>query len=369
MTGSNMFSQHTNDLFKQYTHSAYIAEGEIDALMLDKIKKDYDIQLINDKPFHSGMIAVVYLGIMNNKKVIVKIKRKNITSRVKDGCSNVIFIYNILKHISWMNESLKEILLSIKVIEQTTEYLISQCNFEHEIEVMTTTQNEIREQEMLNNVMVPTVYNKPDDIPSTNFILMEYFDGVFSNDLNDLEERTQYLKELLTYGILSTWVLTYYHTDLHSGNIIYMKENGILKVGIIDFGMVLKMSDTGKEFLKSFAEITNGVPKDNSIQIISTLLNINIDKNKLKAEEIQQIDDVYKKLALMISAGQGTDKEVFKIVEQLKSILKIKVKISLELFLIIISVSMANSTVVQLSKGDLKLVEETSKKVVSEILD
>ena len=71
----------------------------------------------------------------------------------------------------------------------------------------------------------------------------------------------------------------------------------------------------------------------------------------------------------MISSGQGTDKEVFKIVEQLKSILKIKVKISLELFLIIISVSMANSTVVQLSKGDLKLVEETSKKVVSEILD
>ena len=234
---------------------------------------------------------------------------------------------------------------------------------------MTTTQNEIREQEMLNNVMVPTVYNKPDDIPSTNFILMEYFDGVFSNDLNDLEERTQYLKELLTYGILSTWVLTYYHTDLHSGNIIYMKENGILKVGIIDFGMVLKISDTGKEFLKSFAEITNGVPKDNSIQIISTLLNINIDKNKLKAEEIQQINDVYKKLALMISSGQGTDKEVFKIVEQFKSILKIKVKISLELFLIIISVSMANSTVVQLSKGDLKLVEETSKKVVSEILD
>jgi predicted unusual protein kinase regulating ubiquinone biosynthesis (AarF/ABC1/UbiB family) len=306
---------------------------------------------------------------MNNKKVVIKIKRKDITNRVKRGCSNIIFIYNILKHISWVNKTLEEVLLSIKVIEQTTEYLISQCNFEKEIEVMITTQNEIREQQMLNNVMVPTVYNKPYDIESTNFILMEYFDGIFSNDIIDLDERKQYLKELITYGCLSMWVLTYYHTDLHSGNLIYMKENGILKLGIIDFGMVLKLSQIGRELIRAFNDISNDrFNHNNMINIISLMFNI--DKNEINLEGIQQIEDIFKKTIKLIASGQADDKTSIKLIDTLKKILKNnELNISLELFLIIISISMANSTNTQLARGDFKLIDETVKNVVSEILD
>ena len=79
------------------THNVKYDEDELDQLLLDDICKQYKLTLLDSKPFHSGMVSVVYLGEMDGKKVVVKMKRRDIVNRIKIGSDNVNFIYMFLQ--------------------------------------------------------------------------------------------------------------------------------------------------------------------------------------------------------------------------------------------------------------------------------
>lgn len=371
LMGFGEFPPEIVEILKQNTHSVQVLDDDVDIIKLERIKADYNIQLLDEKPFHSGMIGVVYLGLLNDKKVIIKVRRTNITERIEHACKNINFMYNLVSKFSKFNKFVKSLVLSMQSITQTTEYLLLQCNFEHEINAMRVTQNDIDNHPLiLKNICIPKVYNKPEDIKDTNFIIMEYFDGVFSNDLKDQNEKTQYLEELLKYATLMGWFFTYYHTDIHCGNVIYMKDEDILKVGIIDFGMVVKLSEHSKEGLRYIGDIHNGVvTQEYCYKCINYIVKDRIDYETISTEQKTFLNDALKEIVLKIGNGTFDEKHLLLFIDEYSSFLKKDIIVDLEMFLVLISANMVNSTIRVLAGYDNKIIDSTFNKIMLELAE
>jgi len=370
MMGFGMFSPGLVELFKQNTHSVHVNEDEIDIITLNKLKKDYNIEL-PDKHFHAGMVAIVYLGNMNGKKVIVKLRRNGITERIRRGCEHTIFMYNCIDQFTIFSKNLKTVLLSLKSITQTTDYLISQCDFGNEIVAMKTSLAETNEYPLLlQNIIIPRVYNKPDDIQDTNFIIMEYLDGVFANELTNMDERLQYLDDLLKYNLLMGWFFTYYHTDIHCGNVIYMKQDGQLKVGLIDFGMVVKTTDFIKEGLRFIGDIQQKrIPNNEAYRSLKYVMNKEQDVTRNLTPE--QTDFLNAKMGYLIDCTAKNELNEYVLLQAMDEIsenINTKITVNLDFFLVLISTTMFNSTLKVLSGYDTRLIESRFNKVILEIL-
>ncbi len=371
LTKNPNLSKNVTDAMELYTHSAPFDEKEIDITVLNHIRQTYDIEL-PDKPIHSGMISVAYKGTMKDQEVIVKLKRTNIANKIRQGSENVTFIYNMLYTLSSYTKGFTDILAMLQVLTQTTDYLISQCDFEHEIHVLQTTQKEIAQYEHLSDVIVPTVYNTPDDIENTEFILMEYLDGRFSSEIEDLEERSQYLSTMVKFGLSMTWFFTYYHTDLHHGNVLCMKKDGKLKLGIIDFGMVLVLTSSIRGIINCIVDM-NAIGKSANntthVKLINLMFDTNIDDKTLNEEQRIILMEAMQHLAHMCFIGQLNESLVFKTVEDVNKVLNNKLVLNLNTFLLILSMAMANSVMQTLSGGDSNLIEANMNRVVADFME
>ncbi len=368
MMGFGMFPPEFVEVFKQNTHSVNVNEDEIDIITLNKIKQEYNIEL-PEKHFHAGMIAVVYLGTMNGKKVIVKLRRNNIAERIRASCEHLFFLYNIIERASVFSKQLKTILLSLQTITHTSDYLISQCNFDCEIDAMRKSKEEVDNYpQILQNIVIPVVYNKPDDITDTGFIIMEYLDGVFSNDLTDMDERKQYLEDLIKYDVLMGWFFTYFHTDIHCGNVIYMKQEGQLKVGLIDFGMVIKTTEYMKDGLRLIGDIhQKRVPYDECYRCINHIFKDKIDLGKITDEQKEHANTKIKLLIDATAKNELTEQLFLTLIDEVCEILNKRLIIDLEMFLILISTTMLNSTLKVLAGYDASLIERLFNKVLLDI--
>lgn len=371
MMGFGMFPPELVEVFKQNTHSVHVNEEEIDIITLNKLRKDYNIEF-PDKHFHAGMVAIAYLGSMNGKKVIVKLRRNGIVERIRRGCEHTIFMYNFIDQFTIFSKNLKTVLLSLKSITQTTDYLISQCDFGNEILAMQTSLAETKEYpQLLQNIIIPEVYNKPEDIDGTNFIVMEYLDGVFANELTDMDERLQYLEDLLKYNVLMAWFFTYYHTDIHCGNVIYMKQDGVLKVGLIDFGMVVKTSESIKEGLRLIGDIQQKrIPMNEAYRALKYVMDEEQDvTSDLTSEQRDYLNEKMGYLIDCVAKNELNEQVVLQAMDEIGAKINTKIIINLDFFLVLISTTMFNSTLKVLAGYDTQLIEKQVNKVLLEILD
>ena len=372
LMGFGAFSPEIVEVLKQNTHSVRVEEDEIDIIQLEKIKKDYNIRLLTEQHFHAGMVAVVYLGVMDNdQKVIIKLRRNNIKERIAYACTHVTFMYNLIRNLVQFSSFAKMVVMSLRSITKTSEYLVSQCDFDKEINYIQTTQREVLNYPaFLQNIRIPKVYNKPDDIPDTNFIVMEYFDGVFSNELTNMNEREQYLGDLITFNLLMGWFFTYHHTDIHCGNVIYMKNGDALTVGIIDFGMVIQFSDSMQEFTRRVGDIfQNRVPRNEAYKIINYLLVDKIRLDELTPEYIDFLNSHINRLIDKIVNGGVDERDLLLFIDDLSKLLQQNLEITLESFVLILSTAMLNSTFRVLAGYDDSVIDRITKRVLNEILE
>ncbi len=89
-------------------------------------------------------------------------------------------------------------------------------------------------------IKIPLVYQQTD-----NCIVMEYLDGVRLNEVQPADYET-YARLVMKFGFITTIVHGFAHGDLHSGNILFMKDH---KIGIIDFGIVFELTEEFRMFL------------------------------------------------------------------------------------------------------------------------
>ena len=376
LSTEHIFPELVIDILKQNTHSVKYDDSELEPELINHIKQKYDIKLETEKPFHAGMVSVAYYGHMNDKQVVIKILRKNIKERIRDGSENLTFIYYLLYMLcGWSNNSLLMSKLDmLKSITNTTEYLISQCVFSNEIIAIKKTLEELTTYTVCKNIIIPKVYNLEEDINDTNFIILEYLDGKFPADILDVKEREKYLKLYITFSIVQTLFFSYHHTDLHNGNIICLKDEntGELKMGIIDFGMNLMVSKEIKKSMLIFADIIYSNIPIKQIKIhkyCNYFMKNDIDIKKYTKDELNKIDILLYDLFKNIEKGILEESVINSTFTEVAHILNVKMELNMELILILLSLSMTQCCINYLSNYDKTVASKHFKECYLELIE
>jgi predicted unusual protein kinase regulating ubiquinone biosynthesis (AarF/ABC1/UbiB family) len=169
----------------------------------------------------SGMVAVVFEGTSEVGPVVLKVKRRNIAERIELGLRDARYVLAVMHWVPGFG------MLGLDTIHgEVKELLLGQLDFEQEV------QNQIQFKDMMKtnaSVIVPTVYT---DWCTPDMIVMEKLTGTRTPT-----NRTA-AAEAIASAIAGSIIKGVVHADMHVGNVIFMDD----KVGIIDFGLVLRLS-------------------------------------------------------------------------------------------------------------------------------
>lgn len=197
-------------------------------------------------PIASGMIAVVYYGEIGDKQVVIKVKRKNIESRLREAI-------NKMRLLVWVSTWLPfiKIMNLYTVFKENEEDMYKQVDFTIEANNIKTMGQNFQ---YTTYVKIPEVYL---DITNKNneVIVMERLYGKRLKEL-DNSVKNDYGRLVAQYSLKAALFDLIYHADLHSGNIFFMEEDGVKKLGIIDLGIVGHVTrDEQYDFYQFFEKV------------------------------------------------------------------------------------------------------------------
>ena len=294
----------TNNKLLKFTDNAPWTFEDVDPSTLIKLEDDYNI-LFKDgfEPINSGMISLVFKGykIKTDEVVIIKIKRKNIEANLDDAIEKLLFFIHVMSFFPIVNkyhipQTIKK---NISIIRQQT-------NFHTEIQNMAKIKYNCRN---LRYVKIPSA-NAEVTEKYPNVIFMEYINGMAINKVLESDYEA-FAKQVLKFGLVTTLIHGVSHGDLHSGNVLFIKdehdEKYKYKVGVLDFGIIYEADPEFKQSLLEFAaemmtaptqelakkvlstglieplEVIQNLPKvhyDNIVKIIGDILYETIHKSK-----------------------------------------------------------------------------------------
>lgn len=276
---NNLINEEINNKLLKYTDNVPWNENDIDYDTLKKIENEFNLS-INSKcnPINSGMISLVFLAKINtNQKVVIKIKRKNIENKLNDGIEYLLFFIKIISYISYVKN------LNIdKLIFENIEIFKIQTDFVNEV------QNAIKIQQNCKNIKFIVIPHTYEYITHkyNNVIVMDYIIGLPIYKLPK-EDYETYAKLILKFGFITTFIHGYTHGDLHSGNILFIKDtdnsNYIYKIGILDFGIMHQIENTFREnimnicldfFSNNTEQIAKNILYSGLIQPLNTIKNL-----------------------------------------------------------------------------------------------
>jgi predicted unusual protein kinase regulating ubiquinone biosynthesis (AarF/ABC1/UbiB family) len=77
---------------------------------------------------------------------------------------------------------------------------------------------------------------------------MEYIDGMKITEI-DPEDNDEFGKVLAAFNAKAAFCTSFYHGDLHPGNILFIKEPAAYRIGILDYGIIGHLSRNDQEIL------------------------------------------------------------------------------------------------------------------------
>jgi predicted unusual protein kinase regulating ubiquinone biosynthesis (AarF/ABC1/UbiB family) len=292
--------------FLKFADNAPWSDSDIDYNTLRQIELDQCITIENNfQPINSGMISLVFKGFRNNNSkefVVIKMKRNNIENMLNDGIEKLLFCIYLSSFIPIVNNYRIS-----EVIHKNIDLIRYQTNFSLEIQQM---------QQMKHNCRRLKYITIPQGFPEVtekwpNAIMMEYIQGKTIKDV-DPDDNEIFAVLVLKFVFVTLFMNSCCHGDLHTGNILFIKESeseseseskskskNKYKICILDFGIIYKMdkindalfyifSNMGVIPSREIAEntLTSGIiepvdnitklPKhhyDNLIQILSDFIN------------------------------------------------------------------------------------------------
>jgi len=168
-----------------------------------------------------------------------------------------------------------------------------------------------------------------------NVITLEFLDGIKISDVKTLEEKGYDLKLIAQRGFdayfkqIFEW--GYFHADPHPGNLTILPGN---VVGILDFGMVGKLSDRDKN---SLVEFIIGLGRDDLSRIVENI-------EKLQGFEIEDKTGMERDMAVFINdfGGQSSrDIDINDAITRGRELInRHNLKLNPDLFLLLRTVSM-----------------------------
>jgi ubiquinone biosynthesis protein len=351
--------------FSQYTNSVPYTNNDIDHdvinLLIEDIKKEGNEFSINMVPINMGTIALVFEGILNNKKVVIKVLRKNIHQQLNNFYNEMIYIGNFINYIQKINIvnnffSLSDILNS-KILSQIVydckEEFVLQLDFLNEADNIERFKKEYSDCRF---IKIPDVYKKY-TLTNPNTLVMEYINGDKITQ-NSSEENLIYL-EIIHKFILSCYFFKkIFHSDLHLGNVFFIKDtidnsNDIqYKLGIIDFGLVGNLNSNNEQNL--LYDILMSYSENNYIKLIDSIFEYLEIINNLKFDKAfrQKIYEITNDMNIFKASSTITHYDVMIFIQILQ---KHNLQISKRLSFLLLSVVSQSATINKLKENTVDL--------------
>lgn len=267
---NSLIDETINNKLLKFTDNAPWSYSDINLKDLSEVAEKYDLHLgyNYEIPINSGMISLVFKVSKKsnlNEKVIIKMKRRNIQEKLNDAIDNLLFSMYILSFIPIINKyQLAE------VVSKNIEIIRHQTNFLEEIDNM----NKIRENcKHLKYIKIPTADRRvTEEYP--DIILMEYIEGIKINQIKE-EDYEGFAKQVVKFGLVTTIVHGVTHGDLHSGNVLFIKNESDkkypYKIGVIDFGIIYNVNNLYKSVLFDiFTNLSDLEPKEAAEKLLNS---------------------------------------------------------------------------------------------------
>jgi len=257
---NSLIDNEINNMLLKFTDNAPWTNRDINFDTLFKLEDNEHIKFIDnlDEPINTGMISLVYRAKRrtDNFDVIVKIKRKHIEQRLNDAIDNLLFFMYILSFFPIVQKyQLTE------VVNKNIDIIKHQVNFDEEVQNILKIKNNCKN---LKYVKIPNVFKEITDKYS-NVILMEKIDGVPIHKVKE-EDYEGFAKQVLKFGFVTSFIHGVTHGDLHSGNILFIKDENETKykhkIGVLDFGIIFDVESSYKTVMfEIVTEIFNNPPE------------------------------------------------------------------------------------------------------------
>jgi predicted unusual protein kinase regulating ubiquinone biosynthesis (AarF/ABC1/UbiB family) len=246
---NSLIDENINNTLLKFTDNAPWTKDDIDVDTLNALKEDQQLVICDGvyQPINSGMISLVFKAtrISDDSNVIIKIKRRMIERKLKDAIDNLMFFMYVLSFFPLVKKYQLE-----EVVNKNIDIIKHQINFDEEVENLLKIKNNCKH---LKYVKIPEVFKEVTD-KYPNVILMEQIDGVPIHKVKE-EDYEEFAKSVLKFGFVTTLLHGVTHGDLHSGNILFIKDDNDKKykhkIGVLDFGIVYEIDSQFKGVLFS----------------------------------------------------------------------------------------------------------------------
>jgi predicted unusual protein kinase regulating ubiquinone biosynthesis (AarF/ABC1/UbiB family) len=321
---NSLIDDKTNNELLKFTDNAPWDYSDIDLYQLIEMSDKYNLKLQQgyEVPINSGMISLVFIGYdqnNKNKQVIIKMKRRNIQQKLDDAIDNLLFTMNILLFIPLFRKyQLNE------VINKNIEIIRHQTNFLEEIDNM----DKIRENcKNLKYIKIPTANRKiTEEYPG--IIVMDFIAGIKINQIHE-EDYEGFAKLVVKFGLVTTLLHGVTHGDLHSGNILFIKDNKDIKypykIGVIDFGIIYNVETQYKGLMFDvLTQMFEKTPRESAMKILDS--GIIEPQGILKTIPKQDYENILNYLEKILdeiinSSKKANQIQIYKFISKLKEYL------------------------------------------------
>jgi ubiquinone biosynthesis protein len=227
---------------------------------------------IDQVPIGTASIGVVYKAELHNgQKVVVKVRRPNISKLILTDFEILIYIINKIERVS---SDLRFLGLS-KMISDFFKSTQTELNFLIEAQNCERLRKNLETIDTDRYLVVPKVYR---EYSSQEVLVLEFLDGRPFNQFtslddigHDMVEKLEKSIQLFTHTLLADG---FFHADLHGGNFFVMRDRTI---GIIDFGLMGTLSKKNRA---------------NLIAILYSILTYNFDNLVYEFLDVAEYESV-----------------------------------------------------------------------------
>ena len=263
---NKLIDEQLNNYLLKYTDNAPWSSSDIDDNTLYKLEEEYPIsfETYGFVPLNSGMISLVFKAknTLTEEQVIIKLKRKNINATLDEAIEKLLFFVYILSFIPFFeNYKIPDLIYkNISIIQQQTD-------FKQEVDNIIKIRDNCKN---LKYIVVPKPEIEVTD-KYPNVIMMEYINGITTANVEE-DDLEGFAKQVLKFGFVSTFIHGISHGDLHSGNILFIKDDVSpthkYKIGLLDFGIIYEINqEFKKQFLALLVDVFTTPPREIALQL------------------------------------------------------------------------------------------------------
>ncbi|CXJ18332.1 ABC1 family, putative [Plasmodium berghei] len=230
------------------------------------------------KPFSSASIGQVHEGVINNKKVAIKIQYPGVYESIDSDIKNLLFINQ------YTNLILKNLYIE-NICKEIRKELICECDYINEAKYYVLFKNVFQKSKYF---YVPNVYS---EYVTKRVLVTSYVEGISLEKV--AESYPQPIRDSIGQRILylclhELFVLKIMNTDPNLGNFIYNPEED--KLCLIDFGATRSYKN---EFVDQYLRLVKSSVEENEDKIYhySYMLNFFIgqENEDMKSSHIKSV--------------------------------------------------------------------------------